>query len=684
VVATTLDLAWRRRLAAGFGVALVAAIVVVAFNTGSAAAAYETPQLWIMTILAALTGTQAFVSSTPQGNVMPVVLGTSLCFTFAILLSWGLGPAVIAQTGTMIVIAIRLRRSVHPFDIFGALGGYALAFITAEAVLLIAKPDPVHHHTPGRITSDALIVLAAIIAWLITYTLYTIIMSRLARPGPRTMPARDVVVQHILFRAALLMLSPLLAIAVRLNIGFVFLIFIPLWAVERMAKLSAQRDQATRQDPLTGLANRDGLKAAYNALSDVHEPHATGRAAVLLADLDDFKHVNDALGHEVGDQLLIAVARRLSQLPLGADGAVARLGGDEFALLTTVYGPDDVHRIAIEASAALREPVMLYGLRVDIAASIGTAVDTGEDDFAAIMRHADIAMYDAKHSGVAVTAYQASTHHDSVARLALVNDLRLALEGPDDGQISLYYQPQIDLGTDRVDGVEALLRWHHPVHGAIGTELLLGMVEHSSVMHMLTTRVITDVIQQVGQWTSAGLDIRASINVSARDLYSDELVPMMAGLLKRYAVDPGRIQVEITESALMGDPQRAMGTVNRLSALGIALSLDDFGTGYSSLQHLRRMPISEIKIDRSFVAAMADNHDDAAIVRSTIGLARSLGIRTVAEGVENEYTRALLSDAGCTLIQGWLTAKPMPVRDITPWLMRARVGGSPAHVRPSR
>jgi EAL domain-containing protein (putative c-di-GMP-specific phosphodiesterase class I) len=291
-----------------------------------------------------------------------------------------------------------------------------------------------------------------------------------------------------------------------------------------------------------------------------------------------------------------------------------------------------------------------------------------EDDFATLMRHADIAMYDAKQSGGGTATYQPGSHQDSLARLALLTDFRHALEMGDRSQIAMHYQPQVCLDTGRVEGVEALLRWQHPRHGAINTQELISMAEHSSVMHMLTNRVIDDVVEQVGAWNADGIRLRAAINVSARDLYGHDIVPRLSEQIRRHGVDPSQIQIEITEGALLGDPNRAMGTVNRISELGIAIALDDFGTGYSSLQHLRKMPISEIKIDRSFVAGMAHNHDDAAIVRSTVQLALSLGIRTVAEGVETEYTRQLLAEAGCTLAQGWLTAHPMPAEDIAQWL----------------
>ena len=639
--------------------------------TGVSGPGYAAPELWIMTALAGLAGTQAFTSAPPVTGIEPVVLGPSLCFTFAILLSWGLAPAIVAQTLAVAVVAWRLRR---PFpSLLVALGGNVVALTAAEAVLRLDPPDPVHYHDVARLTTDALVVLGAAAAWLITYSVFAILVARLVRRGPRRMPARDIVTHHVLFRAALLMLSPLLAIAIHMNAAFVILVFIPLYAVQHMAKLSAHRDEAARRDPLTGLANRAGLKAGFSLLTAVQDGQTGGRTAILLADLDEFKHVNDALGHDVGDQLLVAVAERLSGLhPAG--GTVARLGGDEFAIVTPVTALTDVDDLAERVLSALRAPVALDGLRIGVAASVGTAVRANGEDFSTVMRHADIAMYDAKHRGGTATAYQPGVHHDSVERLALLADLRHALDNPGDTEITVYYQPQIDLATGGVGGVEALLRWRHPIRGPIDTGTLIAMAEHSDVIHRLTRRVIDDTVTQVGRWTAVGMPIRASINVSARDLYADDIVDHLADCMARHQVEPKQIQIEITESALMADPRRATATVERISALGVAISLDDFGTGYSSLQHLRRMPIAEIKIDRSFVAGMATSHDDAAIVASTIGLARSLGIRTVAEGVENTHTRDLLDDAGCTLIQGYLTGRPMLAADLTAWLADQRIG----------
>jgi len=286
------------------------------------------------------------------------------------------------------------------------------------------------------------------------------------------------------------------------------------------------------------------------------------------------------------------------------------------------------------------------------------------------MRHADIAMYEAKQRGDTIVIYERQSDHNTPESLGLLSDFRQALETNNRQQSEMPYQPQVTLDTAQVVGVEALLRWRHPRHGLISTQELLQVAENTSIMHLLTQRVIDDVVAQVAAWSAQGVTLRASFNVSSRDLYSGDIVTYLAGQLARHAVPPEQIQVEITESALMGDPTRALGTTARIAALGVAISLDDFGTGYSSLQHLRKLPLTELKIDRSFVSGMASNGDDAAIVASTVRMAQSLGLRTVAEGVETQYTSQLLANVGCMLAQGWLTARAMPGAEIPTWLAK--------------
>ncbi|HEY7173725.1 MAG TPA: EAL domain-containing protein, partial [Micromonosporaceae bacterium] len=242
----------------------------------------------------------------------------------------------------------------------------------------------------------------------------------------------------------------------------------------------------------------------------------------------------------------------------------------------------------------------------------------------------------------------------------------------DSSEVMFYYQPQVEMATGAVTGVEALLRWHHPHRGLIDPEELIRVAEHSGVMKMLTMRVVDDVVAQLAKWRANGLAMRAAINVSVRDLHSSDVVDRLADQLGHHNIAPQFVQMEITEGALMADPRRVLATLQRLDRLGVALSLDDFGTGYSSMQHLRRLPLSEVKIDRSFVLGMADDPDDEAIVRSMIDLAGALNLRVVAEGVEDDRTRRMLVGAGCHVAQGWYYARPMPADELESWLSRYR------------
>ncbi len=668
----------RRRVFAWYDATILAlALAVTATQLNHVGVAVTTyPALWIVAGLAGVAGTVAFVAAAPRYGP-PTIICPTICFTFAILLCWGLGPAILAQLAAVIVVAWKLRRPVREAVL--AAGQYTLSFAAAEVVLWLGKPDPFQRHGPTNLYTDAITVVGAVGAWLGVYGLLALALARWRYPG-RSRHTAGTIGYQILFNAALLLLSPVLAVAAHINIGFLPLVFVPLYAVQRMAKLSAERDRAARLDPLTGLANRTGLRSGFDELVDAYEDDTvegsddkarSRRATLFILDLDRFKHVNDALGHDVGDQLLVAVARRIGGVPADG-GTIARLGGDEFAIVAPTDGRDEADAIARAVVQALSEPVALDRLRVDVSASIGIAVHAdANEDFATLMRHADVAMYEAKKRGNNVATYAPRTDQNSPERLGLLTDFRDVLESGDRDQITMHYQPQVSLVDDTVEGVEALLRWRHPRYGLIDTQHLLTIAEHSSVMQLLTSRVVDDVVAQLAAWKTDGICLRASLNVSARDLYSNDIVTRLAEQLASHRVDPAQIQVEITESALLADPARAQVTIGRIAALGVAVSLDDFGTGYSSLQHLRKLPITELKIDRSFVAGMTNNRDDAAIVRSTIEMARSLGIRTVAEGVETEYTRQLLSEVGCTLAQGWLTGYPMPGVEVGEWLSNA-------------
>jgi diguanylate cyclase (GGDEF)-like protein len=627
---------------------------------------------WVMAGLAMVSDSRPF---TPPGRRQTSTVFPSICFTFAILLAWGFGAAVAVQAAAVAVSSFRMRH--RPSRAVFNLGQYALALAAAGAVITLAGPVRLAPSAEPRWPDVVVAATAGLVWFTVKYGTVTVALH-LRFGGPWRPRLRRGLAFDLLSTGSLLLLSPVLLAAAEITPALIPLILVPLYAVYRMARLSTEQDELARTDPLTGLASRKAMVDRVAQEAAAHVDRAArgatdARMALLLLDLDRFQHVNDALGHAVGDRLLVEVGERIRDA-VGPGDTVARLGGDEFAVLATrLRGEAAARELAARLTAALSAPVVLDGLPVDVGGSIGIALHPEHGaDFAALLRHADVAMYDAKHGSAGVAVYTAESDQHSAARLALLADLRHALAGPGDGGLAMHYQPQVDIVTGEVVGVEALLRWRHPRHGAVDPGELMKVAEHTPVMSVLTRWVVDGVIDQVARWRATGLQLRASLNVSVRDLHTGDLVDRIVERLGRHGLPPSQVQLEITESALMADPARVLDTISRLARVGVAIALDDFGTGYSSLQHLRRLPLTEVKIDRSFVVGMADDPDDAAIVRSIIELAGALGLRVVAEGVEDERVLRALHDAGCHVAQGWLHARPMPPGELIGWLDRYR------------
>ena len=394
-------------------------------------------------------------------------------------------------------------------------------------------------------------------------------------------------------------------------------------------------------------------------------PATTPPLTLLLLDLDRFKEVNDTLGHHHGDLLLRQVAERLCATLRDSD-TIARLGGDEFAVLLPATDEVGARAAADKVVAALALPFDLEAVSVHVGASVGIALapDHGQD-VDTLLRHADVAMYVAKRTGESSAVYTAERDAYTPDRLALIADLRRAIA--DDG-LALHYQPKADLVTKRVTGVEALVRWTHTQRGAIPPDQFIPLAEHTGLIAPLTRWMLMAALRQAGRWRRAGLRLDMAVNLSAVDLRDVGLPDALAHLLCEHAVPPASLRLEVTESALMIDPAGAQAVLTRLAALGIGLSVDDYGAGYSSLAYLKRLPVDELKIDRSFVRHMAVDPVDAAVVSSTIGLGHNLGLRVVAEGVEDRETWALLAGAGCDTAQGYYLACPMPADEVERWV----------------
>jgi diguanylate cyclase (GGDEF)-like protein len=408
-------------------------------------------------------------------------------------------------------------------------------------------------------------------------------------------------------------------------------------------------------DDLTGLGNRRSFTA------EVERAVADRRlCALLMIDLDQFKELNDTLGHHVGDELLRSVGPRLNATMRPGD-VVARLGGDEFGVLIKDAGTETATVAASRLRAALGRACPLAGISLHVGASIGIAVfPEHAGDASTLLRHADVAMYEAKRGRTGHGVYASESDHHSRDRLELAGEMRHALRND---ELTLHYQPVADLATGGLVGVEALVRWRHPERGLLAPGAFLPAIEHTDLMRELSRRVLAMAICQAGAWFRLDRPWRVAANLSATDLLDRTLVHDVSSLLRRYGTPARRLTLEVTESVLMTDPARAMQVLAELRALGVHLALDDFGTGWSSLTHLQRMPVHEIKIDRSFVAAMAIEATSAAIVSSTVDLAHALGLRVVAEGIEDEATWRRLRDVGCDAAQGYHLSRPLPAAE---------------------
>jgi diguanylate cyclase (GGDEF)-like protein len=478
--------------------------------------------------------------------------------------------------------------------------------------------------------------------------------------------------QHALLPAALVAgLVGMLALG-----GFLLL---ALGYQRQLVRQAAASHHQALHDPLTGLPNRelfaDRVGQALRAADRELRP-----AALLLLDLDRFKDVNDTLGHHHGDRLLTEVAGRVAGVLRRVD-TVARLGGDEFAVLLPDASAEGAVGVAEKLRVALHQPLTLDGVALDLDASIGIAVypDHG-GDAAELLQHADVAMYAAKQAHAGFMVYDPAVDQHSPRRLALLGGLRRALERD---ELTLHYQPKAHLDSGEVLGVEALARWQHPDHGLLGPGEFIPLAERTGLIHPLTRWVLDAALRQAAEWHRAGHHLSVAVNVSTRSLLDAGFPEQVAGRLAHWEVPAGWLVLEVTESAVMADPALALDVLGRLHALGVGLAVDDFGTGYSSMSYLKALPVDELKVDRSFIGQMATSNSDAVIVRSTIDLGHNLGLRVVAEGVENQDAWEELKELGCDTAQGFFLGRPMPAEDLEAWLQgAARDGSLPRQPRP--
>jgi diguanylate cyclase (GGDEF)-like protein len=418
------------------------------------------------------------------------------------------------------------------------------------------------------------------------------------------------------------------------------------------------------QDTLTSLPNRalfnDRLEMALKAAARTKTP-----VTMLMMDLDRFKYVNDALGHPVGDMVLREVGARFKAL-LRTTDTVARLGGDEFAIILPNAGIEPAREIATTILHAFEKPIILDGQPLDVGSSIGIAsYPEHASDPTALMRHADVAMYVAKRSNRGFAVYSEEFYQPRQDYLRLLGDLRTAIERD---ELILYFQPKVNLRTGKTTQVEALIRWVHPQRGFVPPIEFIPFAEHTGFIRTITRCVIQKAIRQCKTWKDQGIDIVISFNISSRDLVNPELPNLVENELMENGVESHRIAIEVTESGFMEEPGQALDILRRLDKLGVRLSIDDYGTGYSSLSYIKKLPVQELKIDQSFVKNMINDANDAIIVKSTIDLGHNMGLKVVAEGVEDVESLAMLKQLGCDHAQGYYMSKPLSAGDFETWL----------------
>ena len=439
-------------------------------------------------------------------------------------------------------------------------------------------------------------------------------------------------------------------------------------AFEEMRDKVRQRQLALEHqslhDSLTELPNRAYL--LENLAAAIHRSQQEGATVgFMIMDLDHFKEINDTLGHPVGDRILQEVSHRLERIISPSD-TVARLGGDEFALVLPGASQQHCEKVAARIVQTIGQVFEVAGQNLYVGVSIGIAMNPRDgEEISILMRHADVAMYSAKHTGMDYSFYDDSQDDNSVDRLNLVKDLRDAISN---NGLELYYQPKMDLRSGVVTGVEALLRWDHPEYGMVPPDRVIPIAERLGLSQALTNWVISSALVQAAQWRTEGIELNIAVNLSMYDLQDSRLPERVQTAIDTSAIPPEFVTLEITESAMMSDLTSAMSNILQIQEMGVSVSIDDFGTGFSSLAYLKKLPVKELKIDKSFVLNINDDENDALIVHSTIDLAHNLGLRVVAEGVENREIMEQLRLQGCDSIQGYYICRPLPPQKLYEWM----------------
>jgi len=574
-----------------------------------------------------------------------------------------IGFAVAVQCAAVLFDDLRGRRG--PLKIAFNFSQYVLTLVAARVVFTLFTDDGFFaSYRPFRIADLGAALAAGITFFAVNLWLISAVVAIASRHRILAIVREDLRFQATT-SGVLVALAPVGCICVQASPLLLLLLAMPLLAVHRSASLAIKHERESQHDPLSGLANRLLFRErAERALAG--SVRAVTKVAVMIIDLDHFKEINDTLGHQVGDEILVEVARRL-EASLPSHATVARLGGDEFAvLIADLASADEAMALANQMLTVLTSQFTVGDVRLSIQASAGIAIapNHGADVFT-IMKRADVAMYDAKRERARVLMYQPDKDTHSPRRLELLSDLRGAVE---QDQMFLVYQPKLDLQSGQVTGAEALVRWSHPTRGLIAPDEFITLAENTGMIGLITQFVLGRALAQLSTWQGCGIKLDIAVNISVRDLGDAALPDLVRAALRRAGIEPGRLTLEVTENGVMTDPHRAIDVLDKLRAIGVRVAVDDFGTGHASLTYLKQLAIDELKIDKSFITNYALDHSDGIIVRSTVDLAHNLGLWVVAEGVEDPATLEGLRAIGCDTAQGFYLSRPMPAREFERWM----------------
>ncbi|MCU1692268.1 MAG: diguanylate cyclase/phosphodiesterase [Frankiales bacterium] len=656
---------WRpSRLDTYIGVLCLLAVACVAhLSLLVATSDLQRPSSVALTLAALILVGEAYpiVISRGEDDVDEVTISATFVLGVAMLGPlWLLVPAqVVAAT----VDDVRRRKEVRKL-VFNSAQLILTAAATRAAFCLMADRGYLADASPVTLRDVGAALFAGAVFFVVNNGLTGTVVA-LAMDQPILPHLREDTRLQLSTSGVLLSFAPVIVVASDFSLLLMPLMLLPIFAVHRSAALAAERERQALHDGLTGLPNRLFLHERTTRL--LGEAERTGATTgILLLDLDHFKEINDTLGHYVGDQLIREVAHRLRNALREGD-TVARLGGDEFAVLTTdLAGTEDALQVAARLLESLSEPLTIDGARLHVQASIGIALSPQHGhDAQSLLQRADVALYAAKETRGCAALYAPEGDLHSPEKLAMLGELR---EGIGAGQLTVHYQPKCDARSGLLVGLEALVRWQHPVRGLVPPDEFIPVAENTGLIGALTLEVLDQALQQARALRDAGRPLGVAVNLSVRVLTDLDLPRQVAGLLGRWGVPAECLTLEVTESTIMVDPVRTMQVLGLLRDIGVVLSIDDFGTGYSSLAYLKRLQAHELKIDKSFVTAMSSNSNDAVIVRSTIELGHNLGLRLVAEGVEDAATWTLLKSLGCDVVQGYYLSRPMPPQLLLDWI----------------